>query len=721
MAPDTVYEHTAITAPRTIRLMHLSPGSETDAVHLSLVTTALDAAPDFEAISYCWGDAQDEHQVTCNGAALSIRNSLFTGLVHFRHPDRPRILWADAVCINQADAAEKNRQVLLMPDVYSQATHVLVWLGIADDPVHGYVPLDVATSIRHAFWLLPSFDPENAEERAVISQVLQRDSRRLREEGKPNILDYDWKPLEALLARPWFRREVGGARDLACQRRYAGDYEAENARYRKSQQTATGDDGTKVERPKRQAPPHALFVSLHCVTSILMIQMYKDSGTLLDGVMATTYFNCTDPRDHVYSLLKPFFAGGKGKPILGVSEDQRVLSCQGRVIDTVKTLSQSLIEMNLAEIPEMRLMWEPPSDPSPKRSNMRFARWLGDCYYVAFGHSYSSEELQASGTEFMTAFSRTMPITSEDPAEFLCSYTWVKGKKPTIHVPGNLLQYKPPPRKTVTVKRDSKRDRPELKDFPIPRHPFEPTFRAMEAMNPDYKLNLYMVENTLIVERWEQYAYILVEGRRTPRWKRSYNYGHNFEKALTPTRNRKSIGTHHRLLKYTFGDHVCAVLSEVDAACDKHRDKVSGCPANPYFDGNVRAFRHGVDIPHDKALEIKSTWYKNSKQTIEPYLPQLWFGRTHNLIRGTHNKGHFDHLQVEDVKQTFQDWEKNNKSALLKLARILSVLRETVNESKYKACVAFCQKNSLSLRIHEKSERKIPLPENISENFWTSD
>ncbi|KAH8661095.1 heterokaryon incompatibility protein-domain-containing protein, partial [Ilyonectria robusta] len=154
-----------------LRLMHVHPGNETDPVHLSLVTTALDATPDFEFISYCWGNAQDQRQVTCNSTTLSITSSLFTGLVHFRHSDQPRVLWADAVRINQADAAEKSDQALLMPDIYSQAMCVLVWLGIADDPVYG--------------------------------SALRRDSLRLREEGKPNVLDHDWMPL----ARPWFRRK----------------------------------------------------------------------------------------------------------------------------------------------------------------------------------------------------------------------------------------------------------------------------------------------------------------------------------------------------------------------------------------------------------------------------------------------------------------------------------------------------------------------------------
>lgn len=43
-------------------------------------------------------------------------------------------LWIDAVCINQADLDERNSQVRIMPEIYSKASCVLVWLGHDKDP-----------------------------------------------------------------------------------------------------------------------------------------------------------------------------------------------------------------------------------------------------------------------------------------------------------------------------------------------------------------------------------------------------------------------------------------------------------------------------------------------------------------------------------------------------------------------------------------------------------
>jgi hypothetical protein len=39
------------------------------------------------------------------------------------------LLWVDAICINQDDIEERNRQVKLMAFIYSRALAVLVWLG----------------------------------------------------------------------------------------------------------------------------------------------------------------------------------------------------------------------------------------------------------------------------------------------------------------------------------------------------------------------------------------------------------------------------------------------------------------------------------------------------------------------------------------------------------------------------------------------------------------
>ncbi|EMT68770.1 Heterokaryon incompatibility protein 6, OR allele, partial [Fusarium odoratissimum] len=57
-------------------------------------------------------------------------------LRRLRWKRKKRVLWIDAICINQADVDEKNTQVPLMQKIYGQGQNVLVWLG---EPTDGSV------------------------------------------------------------------------------------------------------------------------------------------------------------------------------------------------------------------------------------------------------------------------------------------------------------------------------------------------------------------------------------------------------------------------------------------------------------------------------------------------------------------------------------------------------------------------------------------------------
>jgi hypothetical protein len=108
------------------RLLHLQPGSGDDDIHFTLHAVRLSDKPAYEAISYCWGDASDTREVYCDGAPLRVTNSLFKRL---RRQDAVRVLWADAICINQGDIPERNKHVQLMSRIYAQPSAVVVWLG----------------------------------------------------------------------------------------------------------------------------------------------------------------------------------------------------------------------------------------------------------------------------------------------------------------------------------------------------------------------------------------------------------------------------------------------------------------------------------------------------------------------------------------------------------------------------------------------------------------
>jgi hypothetical protein len=116
---------------REIRLIRLLPDSFDAPIRCELFEASLDNAElQYQAISYAWGDAAITQCIECNGLDVDVTVSLGTALRAFRHSEDARIVWADALCINQEDPEERGRQVSMMGDVYRSASKVLVWLGV---------------------------------------------------------------------------------------------------------------------------------------------------------------------------------------------------------------------------------------------------------------------------------------------------------------------------------------------------------------------------------------------------------------------------------------------------------------------------------------------------------------------------------------------------------------------------------------------------------------
>src|SRR6266536_3278017 len=78
------------------------------------------------------GPASDEEpEILVNGHQVQVHKNL-RALLHIRTGE-DRCLWIDALCINQADLLERNHQVRLMSRIYGEASHVIAWLGLADN------------------------------------------------------------------------------------------------------------------------------------------------------------------------------------------------------------------------------------------------------------------------------------------------------------------------------------------------------------------------------------------------------------------------------------------------------------------------------------------------------------------------------------------------------------------------------------------------------------
>jgi hypothetical protein len=115
---------------RVIRLVELLPSQHKTAdIKCILRLESLSRNPSYEALSYVWGDAAKLKHIDVCGHAFYVTNNLEIALHSLRLWNKSRVLWIDAICINQNDVVEKSSQVLQMGEIYSQAIEVLLWLG----------------------------------------------------------------------------------------------------------------------------------------------------------------------------------------------------------------------------------------------------------------------------------------------------------------------------------------------------------------------------------------------------------------------------------------------------------------------------------------------------------------------------------------------------------------------------------------------------------------
>ncbi len=138
--PKSIYTPLASNEVRLVLLHKVTDGDKT--VKVDLITVTWSPSLEYEALSYVWGDPaiRKDILVSVEGSApyqpVPVTVNLHAALSHLRHEDRDRVLWIDALCIDQTNVAEKEQQVRKMGEIYQTASNVCVWLGI-ETHLHG--------------------------------------------------------------------------------------------------------------------------------------------------------------------------------------------------------------------------------------------------------------------------------------------------------------------------------------------------------------------------------------------------------------------------------------------------------------------------------------------------------------------------------------------------------------------------------------------------------
>ncbi|KAL8729389.1 MAG: hypothetical protein Q9166_004782 [cf. Caloplaca sp. 2 TL-2023] len=135
---EMLYEGLELTTSE-IRTLTLHPArNKKDDIHCTLAKAKfktkplIEDEPIYEALSYTWGDAREKRIIHVNRHPVPVTANLYVALEYLRKADEPRVLWVDALCIDQQNLVEKTHQVSIMKNIYTGASQVLVWLGESD-------------------------------------------------------------------------------------------------------------------------------------------------------------------------------------------------------------------------------------------------------------------------------------------------------------------------------------------------------------------------------------------------------------------------------------------------------------------------------------------------------------------------------------------------------------------------------------------------------------
>jgi hypothetical protein len=218
------FEYTQQLSDLSIRLLSFNE-SKDDELNWSLEVFSFPGAPPYHALSYTWGSPYDfpnlelrpgeeegwmarrlidQHkdvtkEIVLNGRTMEVGLSIFEALERLSTgledgPMQHKYLWADAICINQKDNEEKMKQVLLMGDIYKQASSVIAWLGN---------PLDETRLALEVISEIGKIDIGQLEEMKRLSHDDPSSYTKL---GIRHITEREWRAFCGFSRRNWFSR-----------------------------------------------------------------------------------------------------------------------------------------------------------------------------------------------------------------------------------------------------------------------------------------------------------------------------------------------------------------------------------------------------------------------------------------------------------------------------------------------------------------------------------
>ena len=299
--PDLTEEGSSPSKNWAIRCLELEPGTGDEELSCRLVPYHLgEIGGKYEALSYTWGNSEKNRTIHVNGQPFKITRNLESALRHLRRPQNERVLWIDALCINQKDMSEVNKCVQRMWAIYEKARNVVVFLG---ESRFG------SDEALHLLFELTCLPVEVRDRHDQITRLLQDNGR-----------SSQWNALLELMHRPWWGRawviqEFAVARKtiFLCGSARLGGHDFEQALeylidYRYN--AMVPQRWLHLVRQVASTPiSHLLTIRRH-----YQLSRNKQNGSALDILYRSRSSMAFDARDKVYSLFRLISENPKLQP-----------------------------------------------------------------------------------------------------------------------------------------------------------------------------------------------------------------------------------------------------------------------------------------------------------------------------------------------------------------------------------------------------------------------
>ena len=371
---------------REIRLIVLLPSRDPEAeIRCRLCMEPLDNKPKYEALSYVWGSAENPCSILIDGISFQVTRNLYSALhqLRFSTPKDVRVLWIDALCINQNDVEERNQQVGLMRDIYAGAKETIIWLGPQSNSIAK--AFNFVQDFFRGIW--PRFDYSFVEQLLEKGDFKMGDVKHLRNLNAlllhPSHQE-EWQCLRKLFSLPWWQRiwtlqeavvspqakMMCGARCL----RFAILQLFFNIIMVNANAVLESTMGT-VKGISRTAGDIMWIVGFYPMFALRIYRMGECTVELPMLMKYTALRQATDPRDYVFAMIGLISKSRFGDDRLSIRYDMTV---QEVFINTTKHLIRTRRELDVLKLVDTPQGEHECSDQCKSRKTPDLPSWCPD-------------------------------------------------------------------------------------------------------------------------------------------------------------------------------------------------------------------------------------------------------------------------------------------------------------------------------------------------------